>query len=317
MNTEPKTHSAIKTLTIATRESPLALWQANFVRSQLLAAYPDLQIELLGMTTQGDRILDITLNKIGGKGLFVKELEQALMDGRADLAVHSLKDVTMSLPENLMLSAILSRHDARDAWVSSKFERIENLPEGGVVGTSSLRRESQLRAQFPHLVFRPLRGNVQTRLKKLDAGEFDGIILAVAGLERLGLGDRIRARLPIEMSLPAAGQGALGIEICAHRQEVHALLQCLHDRETAACVTAERALSRQLGGSCQVPLAAYATLSGEELYLQSLIAYPDAREVFRAQIRGHVSEAEQLGERCAAQLRALGADAILAEIAAH
>jgi len=210
----------MKQLVIATRESALALWQAEHVKARLQALYPDLEIQLLGMTTQGDRILDVTLNKIGGKGLFVKELETALAEGRADLAVHSLKDVPMHLPEGFALAAILQREDPRDALVSNHYASLEALPAGAVVGTSSLRRESQLRARFPHLVVKPLRGNVQTRLRKLDEGEFDAIVLAAAGLKRLGLTERIRLELSPEQSLPAVGQGALGIEIRADREDV-------------------------------------------------------------------------------------------------
>lgn len=305
----------MKQLVIATRESALALWQAEHVKARLQALYPDLDIQLLGMTTQGDRILDVTLNKIGGKGLFVKELETALAEGRADLAVHSLKDVPMHLPEGFALAAILQREDPRDALVSNHYASLEDLPAGAVVGTSSLRRESQLRARFPHLVVKPLRGNVQTRLRKLDEGEFDAIVLAAAGLKRLGLTDRIRLELSPEQSLPAVGQGALGIEIRADREDVLALLAPLNDAETAACVTAERAMSRALGGSCQVPLGGYAELQGGMLTLRAFVAEPDGSVVYAAQAQAPAAEAEQLGQQLAAQLSEQGAVAIIAQLA--
>lgn len=305
----------MKQLVIATRESSLALWQAEHVKARLQALYPDLDIQLLGMTTQGDRILDVTLNKIGGKGLFVKELETALAEGRADLAVHSLKDVPMHLPEGFALAAILQREDPRDALVSNHYASLEDLPAGAVVGTSSLRRESQLRARFPHLVVKPLRGNVQTRLRKLDEGEFDAIVLAAAGLKRLGLTDRIRLELSPEQSLPAVGQGALGIEIRADREDVLALLAPLNDAETAACVTAERAMSRALGGSCQVPLGGYAELQGGMLTLRAFVAEPDGSVVYAAQAQAPAAEAEQLGQQLAAQLSEQGAAAIIAQLA--
>lgn len=305
----------MKQLVIATRESALALWQAEHVKARLQALYPDLDIQLLGMTTQGDRILDVTLNKIGGKGLFVKELETALAEGRADLAVHSLKDVPMHLPEGFALAAILQREDPRDALVSNHYASLEDLPAGAVVGTSSLRRESQLRARFPHLVVKPLRGNVQTRLRKLDEGEFDAIVLAAAGLKRLGLTDRIRLELSPEQSLPAVGQGALGIEIRADREDVLALLAPLNDAETAACVTAERAMSRALGGSCQVPLGGYAELQGGMLTLRAFVAEPDGSVVYAAQAQAPAAEAEQLGQQLAAQLSEQGTAAIIAQLA--
>ncbi len=305
----------MKQLVIATRESALALWQAEHVKARLQALYPDLEIQLLGMTTQGDRILDVTLNKIGGKGLFVKELETALAEGRADLAVHSLKDVPMHLPEGFALAAILQREDPRDALVSNHYASLEALPAGAVVGTSSLRRESQLRARFPHLVVKPLRGNVQTRLRKLDEGEFDAIVLAAAGLKRLGLTERIRLELSPEQSLPAVGQGALGIEIRADREDVLALLAPLNDAETAACETAERAMSRALGGSCQVPLGGYAELQHGMLTLRAFVAEPDGRVVYTAQAQAPAAEAEQLGQQLAAQLCEQGAAAIISQLA--
>ena len=302
---------SIQTLTIATRESALALWQAHHVRDRLMALHPSLNVELLGMTTQGDRILDVTLSKIGGKGLFVKELEQALLDGRADLAVHSLKDVPMLLPEGFELTAIGEREDPRDAFVSNQYQQLSELPPGAIVGTSSLRRESQLRAHYPHLDIQPLRGNVNTRLRKLDEGQYAAIILAAAGLKRLGFADRIAALLEPEQSLPSAGQGALGIEIRSGRDDVATLLAPLHHPDTAACVRAEREVSRQLGGSCQVPLGAYAMLRDGQLWLRGFVATPDGKTLLHAEVSGDPAQPETLGKALADDLRAQGADAIL------
>jgi hydroxymethylbilane synthase len=303
-------------LIIATRESALALWQAHHVRDRLMALHPGLKVELLGMTTQGDRILDVTLNKIGGKGLFVKELEQALEDGRADLAVHSLKDVPMVLPEGFALAAIGEREDPRDAFVSNQYKQLSELPPGAVVGTSSLRRESQLRAHYPHLDIQPLRGNVNTRLRKLDEGQYAAIILAAAGLKRLGFADRIAAVLEPEQSLPAAGQGALGFETRAGREDLQALLAPLHHPETAACVRAEREVSRQLGGSCQVPLGAYAIIRNGALYLRGFVATPDGKTLLHAEAEGSAEDPETLGQQLAHALREQGADAILSALSA-
>jgi hydroxymethylbilane synthase len=267
------------------------------------------------MTTQGDQILEVTLSKIGGKGLFVKELETALEDGRADLAVHSLKDVPMNMPEGFVLAAIGEREDPHDAFVSNKHENLAALPAGSVVGTSSLRRESQLRARFPHLKIEPLRGNVQTRLRKLDEGQYAAIILAAAGLKRLGLGQRIRALITSEDSLPAVGQGALGIECRADRADVIALLQPLHHPDTAACVLAERALSRALAGSCQVPLGGFAEVRGGRLRLRGFVASPDGKRMTNSELTGDIANPEELGSKVAAALRSQGADEILAALA--
>ncbi|WKU18530.1 hydroxymethylbilane synthase [Advenella alkanexedens] len=301
-------------LIIATRASRLALWQAEFVQAKLQALYPACRVELLTMTTRGDQILDRTLSKVGGKGLFVKELETALLDGRADLAVHSLKDVPMDLGSPFQLAVVMDRADPRDAFVSNKYAKLADLPEGAVVGTSSLRRESQIRANFPHLVVKPLRGNLDTRLGKLDNGEYDAIILAAAGLQRLGLPERIRSFLSIEDSLPAAGQGALGIEILESRSDVLAALQPLSCPETLACVTAERAVSSFLGGSCQVPLAAHAVITGQNLTIQAFVALPDGTQVLRAQSTGPIELAGQLGLDVAKELHQAGADKILAAL---
>lgn len=297
-----------QSLVIASRESALAMWQAQHIQAQLQQLYPQCDVSILGMTTQGDQILDKTLSKIGGKGLFVKELEAALQDGRADLAVHSIKDVPMVLPEGFALVAISERANPFDAFVSNHYARLEDLPKGAIVGTSSLRREAQLRARFPHLTIQPLRGNVQTRLAKLDNGDYDAIILAAAGLERLELHNRIRHVLSPADSLPAAGQGALGIEIAAHRTDLIATLLPLNHAKTAACVTAERALARALGGSCQVPLAAYCTADDAGLLtLHGLVAHPDGSVVLNANAQAPAQYADALGRAAAKKLADDGA----------
>ncbi|MDP4028056.1 MAG: hydroxymethylbilane synthase [Gallionella sp.] len=301
-------------LVIASRESALAMWQAEYIRDRLRALYPQTEVSILGMTTQGDQILDVTLSKIGGKGLFVKELETALEDGRADLAVHSLKDVPMHMPEGFVLAAIGEREDPHDAFVSNKFENLATLPAGSVVGTSSLRRESQLRARFPHLNIEPLRGNVQTRLRKLDEDKYAAIILAAAGLKRLGLGARIRNIISSEDSLPAVGQGALGIECRTERTDVAALLQPLHHPDTAACVLAERAMSRVLAGSCQVPLGGFAEVQNGKLRMRGFVASPDGKRMVRAEMTGDIADPEALGKKVADALLAQGAGEILAAL---
>jgi len=290
------------------------MWQAEHVRDRLRAVHPGLGVEILGLSTRGDQILDTSLAKIGGKGLFVKELEVALEAGRADLAVHSAKDVPMALPEGFVLGAILPREDPRDAFVSNAYAELAALPAAAVVGTSSLRREAQLRNRFPALAFRPLRGNVETRLAKLDRGDYEAVVLAVAGLKRLGLADRIRAVIDPDVSLPAPGQGALALECLAARAEVVELLARLNDATTAACVRAERAVSRALGGSCQLPLGAYAELSGGTFRLRGLIASPDGTRIVRAEAQGDPEAPEAIGEALAQRLRATGADAILAAL---
>ncbi len=301
-------------LVIASRESALAMWQAEHIRDRLRALYPQTEVSILGMTTQGDQILDVSLSKIGGKGLFVKELETALEDGRADFAVHSLKDVPMVLPQGFVLAAIGEREDPHDAFVSNKYENLAALPEGSVVGTSSLRRESQLRARFPHLVIEPLRGNVQTRLRKLDEGQYAAIILAAAGLKRLGLADRIRTIISSYDSLPAVGQGALGIECRADRTDVIAMLQVLHHPDTAACVLAERAMSRALNGSCQVPLGGFAEVKDGQLYMRGFVASSDGQRMMRAESTGSIATPEELGKRIAESLLHQGAGEILAAL---
>jgi len=301
-------------LIIATRESQLALWQAQHVQEKLRALYPQCRVELLGMTTRGDRILDRTLSKVGGKGLFVKELETALLDGRADLAVHSLKDVPVDLASEFALCAVMEREDPRDALVSPRYGSLAEMPPGAVVGTSSLRREAQVRARYPELQVKPLRGNLQTRLAKLDRGEYDAIVLAAAGLRRLGLGDRIRMLLSPDDSLPAAGQGALGIEIRADREDLRALLAPLTHAPTMAQALAERAVSRRLGGSCQVPLAAHAETQADVLRLRAMVAMPDGTRLVRAERVGPVSQAEALGLEVADDLLRAGAAELLAAL---
>ena len=301
-------------LVIATRESRLALWQAEHVKARLEALYPGCTVELLGMTTRGDQILDRPLAKVGGKGLFVKELETALLDGRADLAVHSMKDVPMQLADEFCLAVTMSREEPFDAFVSNRYASLEEMPPGAVVGTSSLRREAQLHIEYPYLGVTSLRGNLDTRLRKLDEGQYDAIILAAAGLRRLGLGERIRDVLPAEGSLPAAGQGALGIDCLRARGEVRAWLAPLDDAATAACVAAERAVSRALGGSCEVPLGAYAVIENDELWLRAFVALPDGSRMVRTDGRSALADAEALGSRVAQTLRDEGADAILAEL---
>jgi len=302
-------------IVIASRKSRLAMWQAEHVRDRLAEQYPGLKVDILGLTTRGDEILDRSLAKIGGKGLFVKELENALAAGEADIAVHSAKDVPMDLPEGFTLGAILAREDPRDAFVSNAYARLEQLPPGAVVGTSSLRREAQLRSRLAGLDVRPLRGNVETRLAKLDRGDYAAVVLAAAGLKRLGLGSRIRAFIDPEVSLPAAGQGALAIECRAARADLVAALVPLHDAPTAACVAAERAVSRALGGSCQVPLAAYGEIVGSQrLRLRGLVASPDGTSIVRGEIEGDPDAPEAAGKALADDLRGRGADAILAAL---
>ena len=305
---------AARTLKIATRKSPLAMWQANFVKDRLEALYPELQVELVPMSTQGDKILDTPLAKVGGKGLFVKELETAMLEGRADIAVHSMKDVPVEFPEGLGLHTICEREDPRDAFVSNRFTAIDELPQGAVVGTSSLRRQCQLRAARPDLVIRDLRGNVNTRLAKLDAGEYDAIILAAAGLKRLEMAHRITAFIEPEQSLPANGQGAVGIECRLDDHELHALLAPLEHPETRIRVLTERAMNRALQGGCQVPIGAYALVEGEEVWLRGLVGSPDGSRVIRDEIRGPLADGEALGHTLAQRLLAAGADAILAEV---
>jgi hydroxymethylbilane synthase len=293
---------------IATRESPLALWQAEHVRDRLRELHPGARVELLGMTTRGDQILDRALSKVGGKGLFIKELEVALAEGRAHLAVHSLKDVPMMLSPEFSLAAVMAREDPRDCFVSPRYEALAAMPDGAVVGTSSLRRELMLRAAFPKLDIRPVRGNVGTRLRKLDAGEFDALLMAAAGLKRLGLADRIRAILPTSQFLPAPGQGALGIEVLAADRDAVALVAPLEHAATRAATAAERAVSRLLGGSCEVPLAAYAEIEPDgRLRLRALVGNHRSGELVAAEAVGPAGDPEALGTEVVERLKALGA----------
>lgn len=301
-----------KKLVIASRESRLAMWQAEHVRASLCALYPQCSVEILGMTTQGDQILDRALSKVGGKGLFVKELEVAMAERHADLAVHSLKDVPMELPEGFALAAILEREDPRDAFVSINYASLEALPAGAVVGTSSLRRQALIAARYPHLVIRPLRGNLDTRLGKLDRGDYAAIILAAAGLKRLGLPQRIRALIDPEQSLPAPGQGAMAIEILSERADLMQLLAPLNHGPTAQAVNAERTVSRVFGGSCQIPLAAFGTVDGTMLRLRAMVATPDGKRIATADASGAADAPDILGHDIAQALQAQGADDILA-----
>ncbi|HEX2011828.1 MAG TPA: hydroxymethylbilane synthase [Roseateles sp.] len=299
---------------IATRKSALALWQAEHVKARLEAAHPGLKVSLVPMVSRGDKLLDAPLAKIGGKGLFVKELETALLENQADIAVHSMKDVPMDFPEGLGLYCICEREDPRDAFVSNRYASLDALPAGSVVGTSSLRRQAQLLARRPDLKIQFLRGNVNTRLAKLDAGEYDAMILAAAGLIRLGFEERIRSSLSAEDSLPAVGQGAVGIECRTADAEIHALLAPLHHRETALRVTAERALNKRLNGGCQVPIACYAVLEGDQLWLRGLVGQPDGGQLLRAEARAASVDAEALGVKVADELLEQGAEEILKAI---
>ncbi|MGO2563656.1 MAG: hydroxymethylbilane synthase [Pseudoalteromonas nigrifaciens] len=299
---------------IATRKIALALWQAEFVKAQLEHYHPGILVELVPMSTQGDIILDTPLAKIGGKGLFVKELEQAMLEGLADMAVHSMKDMPVEFPEGLTLHTICEREDPRDAFVSNNFANIDELPQGAIVGTSSLRRQCQIRASRPDLKIHDLRGNVNTRLAKLDSGQYDAIILAAAGLIRLEMKDRIRAYIEPEVSLPANGQGAVGIECRTDDEAIKALLAPLEHSETRIRVNAERAMNRHLEGGCQVPIGAYALVNGDQVHLRGLVGAIDGSEILRDEVSGHVNDAEKLGVELAKMLLAQGADRILAEV---
>jgi hydroxymethylbilane synthase len=305
----------VKQVRIATRRSRLALWQAEHVKARLEALQPALRVELLALSTRGDELLDVSLAKAGGKGLFVKELESAMAQGRADIAVHSMKDVPAQLPPGFILAAVLAREDPRDAFVSRTHENLAALPAGAVVGTSSLRRQAQIAARYPALEIRPLRGNLDTRIAKLDRGDYSAIVLAAAGLKRLGLAARIRSTLSVDESLPAAGQAALGIECLDTRGDLLDLLRPLEDANSSACVRAERQVNLALGGSCTIPLGAYAEITGGRMRLRALVASPDGKRTVRAEGEEDIQGAEALGVRVAALLRERGAEEILAALA--
>lgn len=302
---------AEKIIRIATRKSPLALWQAEHVAERLQRRFPGCRTELIKMTTQGDKILDAPLAKIGGKGLFVKELEQGMLDGVADIAVHSMKDVPVEFPDGLHLAAILSREDPSDAFVSNRYASLQDLPANARIGTSSLRRQCQIKELYPDAEVLSLRGNVNTRLAKLDAGEYDAIILASAGLKRLGMAERISQCLDTSVSLPAIGQGAIGIECRTDDTEINDMLSALHDSETGLCVAAERAMNARLNGGCQVPIAGFARMQGEHLFMRGLVGNPDGSVIYRAERTGGPDTAEAIGRMIAEDLLAQGADKIL------
>ncbi|HUV22132.1 MAG TPA: hydroxymethylbilane synthase [Gammaproteobacteria bacterium] len=306
--------SARKELRIATRASPLALWQAEHVAARLEALHKGLQVSLLTMKTRGDKMLDAPLAKVGGKGLFVKELEVGLLDGRADIAVHSLKDVPVEFPDGLELALVMEREDPRDAFVSNHYDNLAAMPAGKLVGTSSLRRQTQIRERYPQLRVDWLRGNVNTRLAKLDAGQYDAIILAASGLQRLGFFERIKSPIAPEECLPAIGQGVLGIEIRSDDAELRELIAPLAHAETTLRIRAERAFNQTLNGGCQVPIAGYAEIEGDQIYLRGLVGQPDGSEILRAEIRGSSAQAHELGVELAQQLLARGADRILAAL---
>ena len=305
---------ALSTLRIISRKSPLAMWQANYIRVCLLDLHAGLSVEILGIKTQADRFLDASLASMGGKGAFVKELEQALLSDHADLAVHSMKDVTIDLPDGLSLPVILKREDARDVFISNQYASLAELPAQARIGTSSLRRQCQIKAKRPDLQLIDIRGNVDTRLQKLDAGQYDALILAAAGMKRLGFQARIRQTLAASDLLPAIGQGALGLEILSANTTVLELIKPLDDVDTHSCVTAERALSKRLNGGCHAPVAAYAEIIGTELSMTALVGRLDGSEILKSSVAGPVSEAQQLGDNLGRELLAMGADAILREL---
>ena len=304
----------IKKITIASRESPLAIWQAEFIKSKINLLFPDIKINIEGFKTQGDILVNQSLALIGGKGLFIKELEKALIEKKADLAVHSMKDLPMDIPEEFQLVAITKREDPRDAFISNNFNSMDTMPKGSVIGTSSLRRQSQIKAKYPNLIIEPLRGNLQTRLNKLDNGHYDAIILAAAGLIRLDLKPRIRSYLDTEISIPAVGQGALGIEVLNGNKELNEILKSLNDDDTSRCVLAERVVSSSLAGSCTVPLGAFATISINELILKGFVASPDGSRIIHGEISGNKLDFYKLGEALSQILINKGAKDILSSL---
>lgn len=301
---------------IATRKSPLALWQANFVKQQLLNNHNGLTVELIPMVTQGDILLDSPLSKIGGKGLFVKQLEQAILNNEADIAVHSIKDIPAQLPQGLILATICRRDEVRDAFISNKYTNLDQLPYGTIIGTSSLRRQCQLRAKYPHIQIKDLRGNVSTRLAKLDDHQYDAIILAAVGLKRLALDSRIKQYIDTDLILPAVGQGAVGIEARSDDKEMLNLLAPLNDRDSCICIQAERAMNQQLQGGCQIPIACYSQINDGILSLQGLVGRTDGSQIIKSKIQGSTAQAQQLGCKLAEQLLKYGAKEILQELTA-
>jgi len=304
----------VNTLKIATRNSPLALWQAEHVKQQLIGIHSDLNVELVSMTTEGDRFLDAPLVAVGGKGLFIKELEQALLNGEADIAVHSMKDVTIDLPDELAIPVIMKREDVRDVFISNNYKQIEDLPDDAVLGTSSLRRQSQVKALHPEIQLKDLRGNVGTRLRKLDDGEYDAIMLAAAGIIRLGLKERITQLIPESILLPAIGQGAIGIECRAGDMDIQKLIAPLNDQDTSLCVETERAFSRRLFGGCQLPIAGQASIKGNKVSLVGLVARIDGSEVIKSELSGDLEKCDETGTTLAESLLDRGADEILKEL---
>ena len=304
----------MKKIKIATRNSPLAIWQAEFVKKELVKAHTNIDIELIGITTEGDRFLESSLSNIGGKGLFIKELEEALLRNDADIAVHSMKDVVINLPENLVIPVIMKREDSRDVFISSRYNQIDTIPENTIIGTSSLRRQSQILRLCPNVVMKDLRGNVDTRLGKLDKGEFDAIVLAAAGVKRLGLSERITQYIPYPLLLPAVGQGAIGIECRSNDSVIQELIFPLNDVETSICISAERAFSRRLQGGCQLPIAAHALIEGKEIKLKGLVARLDGSEIIQSEQKGDVGNIERIGKLLAESLLEQGADVILEEL---
>ena len=304
----------IKNITIASRESPLAIWQAEHIKSKINQLHPDIKINIKGFKTQGDILLNQSLATIGGKGLFIKELEQALLAKKADLAVHSMKDLPMDIPDEFQLTAITERGDPRDAFISNNFNSLDDMPKGTIVGTSSLRRQSQIKATRPDLIIEPLRGNLQTRLKKLDEGQYSAIILAAAGLIRLGLEGRIKKYLETEISIPAVGQGALGIEVLSENEELIKMLLELNDDNTSRCVLAERVVSRSLAGSCTAPLGAYASISNNDFIIKGFVASPDGAQIIYAETKGDKSDFYKLGEDLSQILIDKGAMDILSSL---
>jgi len=304
----------IKNITIASRESPLAIWQAEHIKSKIIKLFPEIKINIKGFKTQGDVLLDQSLATIGGKGLFIKELEQALLDKKADLAVHSMKDLPMDISDEFQLIAITKREDPRDAFISNNFNSLEDMPKGSIVGTSSLRRQSQIKAKYPNLIIKPLRGNLQTRLNKLDKKQYDAIILAAAGLIRLGLKNRIKKYLETTISIPSVGQGALGIEVLTENEALSKILKTLNDDETSRCVLAERTVSRSLAGSCNIPLGAYASISDNKFIIKGFVASPDGSQIIHAEVKGEKSDFYSLGQALSQILIDKGAKDILSSL---